>query len=128
MTFQCRQPTVPLRILLVEDSETVRVLTAEYLRSRGFDVVDVESAEEAIAALDVHRFDVLFTDVSLPGMSGADLVKSSRLAHPGLGFVISSGFDHHPAIDGAPPVEFLAKPYDFGALDRAIERAATEPS
>lgn len=111
----------PKRILLVEDSDTVRVLTAEYLRSCGHDVIDVESAEQALGIIEQTAFDILFTDLSLPGMSGIDLAREVCERYAGISLILSSGFDDEPDTHGLKTgVQFLAKPYDLVALDRAL--------
>ena len=111
-----------IRVLLVEDSETVRMLTAEYLRGLGCNVVDVDAAEVALDRLLAgESFDVLFTDQSLPGMSGMDLARKVRHAYPRMHLIISSGFDQVPdLVDLLPRVRFLPKPYDLTALDQAL--------
>jgi CheY-like chemotaxis protein len=111
-----------IRVLLVEDSETVRMLTAEYLRGLGCNVVDVDAAEVALDRLLAgESFDVLFTDQSLPGMSGMDLARKVRRAYPRMHLIISSGFDQVPdLVDLLPRVLFLPKPYDLAALDQAL--------
>ena len=110
-----------LRILLVEDSDTVRVLTAEYLRSRGHTVVDVDCGEDAIEVLDRSPIDVLFTDMKLPGMSGLDLARHVADHHPEILLVMSSGFDRMPDFDAMRlDCRFLSKPYDLTALERAL--------
>ena len=78
-------------MLLVEDSEDVRETTVEFINEVGFDVVAVETAEAALEALAAARYDIVFTDISLPGMSGIDLLK--RRARPiRTAVVIASGY------------------------------------
>ena len=111
----------PKRILLVEDSDIVRLLTAEYLRSCGHDVIDVDSAEQALGLIEQTHFDVLFTDLSLPGMSGLDLAREVAERHASTSLILSSGFDNEAAAHGLNGrVQFLAKPYDLNALDQAL--------
>lgn len=110
-----------LRILLVEDSDTVRLLTAEYLRSRGHTVIDVDCGEAALGVLDEGPVDVLFTDMKLPGMSGLDLARHVADRHPDVLLVMSSGFDRMPDFDAMQlDCRFLSKPYDLTALERAL--------
>ena len=119
-------PTPPLprrRILLVEDSEEVRETTIEFMSELDYDVIAVPSAEAALAALDAERFDIVFTDVSLPGMSGLALLKRVRETLPQQRFVIASGygsdFGKHEFGDD---VGLLAKPYDLTMMERVLER------
>ena len=117
------QPSPMRRVLLVEDSEEVRETTVEFITEVGFEVVAVESAEDALEALAVSDYDIVFTDVSLPGMSGIDLLKRMRETNPRQRVVIASGygsdFDRHGFGSG---VAVLSKPYDLGTLERTLEK------
>ncbi len=111
------------RVLLVEDSQEVRETTVEFIAELGYDVIAVASAEAALAALDADRFDVVFTDISLPGMSGVALLKRVRETRPQQRFVIASGygsdFGKHNFGDD---VGLLGKPYDLSTLERVLDR------
>jgi len=109
------------RVLLVEDSEEVRETTVEFIEEVGFAVVAVETAEAALEALAVGHYDIVFTDVSLPGMSGIDLVKRVRASDPLQPFVIASGYgaDLGRHAFGAG-VTILPKPYDLSSLERTL--------
>jgi CheY-like chemotaxis protein len=112
------------RVLLVEDSEEVRETTIEFINEVGFDVDAVDSAEAALVALDGGgRYDIVFTDVSLPGMNGIDLVKRMREQNRPQRVVIASGYgadlNRHGLGDG---VEVLAKPYDLTTLERTLNK------
>jgi CheY-like chemotaxis protein len=111
------------RVLLVEDSEEVRETTVEFIQEVGFAVVAVETAEAALDALAVGRYDIVFTDVSLPGISGIELVKRVREADPLQAFVIASGygadFGRH---DFGAGVAILPKPYDLSSLESTLHK------
>lgn len=114
---------VRARILLVEDSDLVRETTIEFLQELGFAVIAVDSAEAAVTVLDADRFDILFTDISLPGMSGVTLVKQARERLPDQRCVISSGYGSSDLgnHDFGRGVVVLAKPYDLAALERTLD-------
>ncbi len=119
------------RVLLVEDSEEVRETTIEFINEVGFDVVAVETAEAALEQLAAQRFDIIFTDISLPGMNGIELLKRARLADPAQRVVVASGYgaDLGRQNFGAG-VAVLAKPYDLSTLERtlnAVLAAVVEP-
>jgi len=109
------------RVLLVEDSEEVRETTVEFINEVDFDVVAVETAEAALEALDGDRFDVIFTDISLPGMNGIELLKRVRATDPFQAVVVASGYgaDLNRQSFGAG-VTVLAKPYDLATLERTL--------
>ena len=119
-------PTTPrLRVLLVEDSEEVRETTIEFIQEVGYDVVAVESAEEALEALATERFDIVFTDISLPGMSGIDLMKRVRLADPAQPVILASGYGADLGRQNfGTGVAVLGKPYDLATLERTLEQVS----
>ena len=109
------------RVLLVEDHPEVRETTIEFIDELGYNVIAVESAEAALAVLEADRFDVVFTDISLPGMSGLELLKRVRETRPQQRFVIASGYGSDFRKHGfGDNVGALAKPYDLTTLERVL--------
>ncbi len=108
-----------LRILVVEDNEDSRILVCELLDTLGHTVTGVGSAEEALEALKKDSFDTLFTDVSLPGMSGVDLARKAAVMLPGLSIVFASGYGASISAHLDIPSRSLPKPYDVNQL-RAV--------
>jgi signal transduction histidine kinase/DNA-binding response OmpR family regulator len=107
------------RVLVVEDDLDLLDMTCDLLRALGQDVKGVASGEEALGVLAQASFEVLLTDLKLPGCSGAELATRAKVRQPGLDVIIASGF-------GAPkqgrldfPYTALPKPYSFDQL-RAI--------
>jgi PAS domain S-box-containing protein len=120
-------PTKPgrLRILLVDDDESLRLSVTDLLEELGHGVLAVPSAEAARTALDAHGFDVLFTDVSLPGMSGVELARQTVLANPELRVIISSGYGNTvPGGEAPEGAVLLPKPYELSQLQQVLEQFA----
>ena len=120
--------TGSLRILLVEDDEDIRDSACELLEVLGHRVLAVASAEAAHAALGADGFDVLFTDVSLPGKSGMELAREAVRQHSGLRVIIASG--HGTSVvtagGGVEGAVLLPKPYALPDLKSALERVGSE--
>ncbi|MGF1626659.1 MAG: ATP-binding protein [Alphaproteobacteria bacterium] len=116
------------RILLVEDDELVREYVAGQLDGLGYVVVPVGTGPEAIEALrKADDFDLLFTDVVMPGgMSGRQLADLARELRPALPVLFTSGYTetaivHHGRLD--PGIQLLQKPYrrqDLAAKVRSV--------
>ena len=113
-----------LRLLVVEDNPDARYLVCETLRALGHDVEAAASGEEALPLLASQSFDVLFTDVSLPGMSGVELARQSRQSRPDLELLFASGYGDELTRHLEFPARSLQKPYDLDLLQDALTQIA----
>jgi DNA-binding NtrC family response regulator len=112
-------------VLAVEDDEAVRGLIALALERMGHMVI---TAADASAALDLARtkpFDLLITDIGLPGGSGLALVAQIRTLHPDVAVVVVSGSPPREPIAriAGRDVEILEKPFGLERLRAAVEEA-----
>lgn len=105
-------------VLLVEDNETVGSFAHDLLRELGQDVTWVIGARDALHILEERRaaFDLVFTDVVMPGMNGIDLAQEIRTRWPDLPVVLTSGYSHVLAEEGSHGFDLLQKPYTIEAL------------
>ncbi len=104
------------RILIVEDDENVREIPVSILRDQGYDVVEAKDGKEAIKHLkDARPFDLLFTDVVLPGgMSGLDIAQEAKRLQPGIGVLYATGYTKNAVVHNGeldPNVTLVNKPY-----------------
>lgn len=108
-------------ILLVEDDELVRHSTVAMIEALGHVVVAAGDAEAALVLLQMRRFDILMTDINLPGMSGEVLAAEARAIDPELRlvFVTGRGDIRDPNARALDPW-VLRKPYDLAALERVL--------
>jgi two-component system cell cycle sensor histidine kinase/response regulator CckA len=102
------------RLLLVDDDAAVRGVVGTILLQAGHRVTVVQSAKEALlaASTSAEAFELLVTDVVMPGMSGVELSRELRRRAPGLKVLLFSGYPGRDAdaLSGEPGVEYLAKP------------------
>lgn len=122
------------RILVVEDNEEVRRAVADMLEGWGYRVVAAENPDAAAALLDKDQaFDLLFTDVVMPGaISAVELAKIAQERRPGIGVLLTSGYarDLIPRHDG-PEFPMITKPYrsdELAARVRAVLAAQRRPA
>ena len=112
-------------VLVVEDESEVRNIAAAFLRSLGYHVIAVGSANDALAQLATHDdIELLFSDVMLGGgMNGIELAQAARSLRPDLGVLLTSGYDEPAAATAPQPMfELLRKPYRREQLAIAVRR------
>jgi DNA-binding NtrC family response regulator len=113
-------------LLLVEDEAPLREALAEQLTDRGFEVVQAASAENAIERLADFAFDVVITDLRLPGQDGTRVIEAALKLYPDILGVVMTGFG---TVKDAVEVikrgaaDFVTKPFQFDELWHALQGA-----
>ncbi len=120
------RPTIPVAlqkasILLVEDEDAVRAFSARVLKNKGFNVVEACNAQEALTHLDNKgdSFDLLLTDMMMPGMDGETLCNLAKERYPSLRVILMSGYSEDFARHGKDEdknFSFLPKPFSLNQL------------
>lgn len=112
------------RVLVVEDNIEVGRFAAQMLEDLGYSPVWAVNAEEALSILghDGAGFDVVFSDVVMPGMGGLELARILKARLPRLPVVLATGYSHELAQDGAQGYELLNKPYSTEELGQILRR------
>jgi two-component system cell cycle sensor histidine kinase/response regulator CckA len=112
-------------VLLVEDEDRLRKFARYTLESQGYVVTEAGEGRAALAALAPDRpFDLLVTDVMMPGIDGRELATRVRAARPDIAVVFVSGYVPDPRrVEGLAGAVFLPKPFAPVELVRAIDRA-----
>jgi PAS domain S-box-containing protein len=112
-------------VLVVEDNAHVGAFATAALAELGYHSVLAVDGQGALAELadNATRFDVVFSDVVMPGMSGLELGAQIRARYPDLPIVLTSGYSHVLAQDGQHGFELLHKPYSVEQLSRVLRQA-----
>jgi CheY-like chemotaxis protein len=112
-----------VKILLVDDNAVVRDMLVDLVASLGYTADAAGGGVEALAMLDRGRYDIVFTDLLMPGMSGWDVLAAVRRREPQMPIIIITGTpvigDPRAALPG---VAVLKKPVDVKALDTMIKQ------
>lgn len=111
-----------MKVLVADDDETLRAELADLLRSGGHEVTLAADGQEALDRAPGH--DVVLLDWTMPGPTGADLVHRLRATAPRASVVVMTGYGSVATAVGAlqaGATEFLEKPFEIDALDRALE-------
>ncbi|QDZ06828.1 PAS domain S-box protein [Sphingomonas panacisoli] len=124
-TREVRGDGMGVCVLVVEDNASVGDFALAALQDLGFDSVLARDGEQALAELekDCARFHILFTDVVMPGIGGIELAQRVRADYPHLPVILTSGYSHVLAENGAHGFELLHKPYSVDQLSRVLHKA-----
>ena len=112
-------------ILVVDDDETIRD-TLYDLFSEEHDCQTAETAEQALARLEVDSYDLVLTDISMPGLSGLELLGHVRQKYPDTPVIIISGIsdqDHAQGLIRLGAFEYLLKPFRLEVVEKSVKRA-----
>jgi CheY-like chemotaxis protein len=113
--------TTPLRILYVEDNQLVREVTSELLTQERRHIVALANAEDALREFKRQSFDLVITDVSLPAMSGLDLVRHILELNPAAPIIIASGYFLDLTLQPwGSNVRAIIKPFEGADIDALI--------
>ncbi len=118
------------RILVVDDEPLVLRVVVTVLQKAGYDAVAVEGAEQALEAVDQRgKFDLVVSDVIMPGMCGTELASQIRNRHPSCAIMLMSGCVSGERLPSGLP--FIGKPFTapdlLAAVSRALRPAAASP-
>jgi two-component system cell cycle sensor histidine kinase/response regulator CckA len=116
------------RILFVEDEALVRGIAARLLRARGYEVIEAEDGEEALALAENYAggIDLMISDVIMPGMDGPSLLRAARPYLGAAPVMFISGYaeaEFSDLLEGEMGVSFLAKPLDIMTLAERVKQA-----
>ena len=113
-------------ILLVEDEDAVRTFAARALATRGYEVLQAESGEAALAVVDAHegRIDLVVSDVVMPNMDGPTMAKELKHKLPDTPIIFVSGYAEDAfakSLDPEQEFHFLPKPFSLKQLAAAVK-------
>lgn len=117
--------TIMPDILVVDDDDVIRETLFELLSSN-YSCQTADTAEEALARLQTQRFDVVLTDISMPGLSGMELLTKVVELYPGTHVIIISGLsdqDQAESLIGRGAFDYLLKPFRLEVVEASVKRA-----
>jgi len=115
-----------MTILLVEDKDGMRDMLTRVLQREGYDVVPHDNGSDAVAALSDTRFELVLTDLKLPGADGFQVLKAAKAQSPDVPVIMMTGYG---SIEGAVQAmrdgafDFITKPFDPDHLVLLLKKA-----
>jgi DNA-binding NtrC family response regulator len=117
------------RVLVVDDEPMIVSLLSTILRERGWDVTEARSGTDGIDQLDRARFDVILTDLVMPGDSGIDLLRSAKEIHPDVEVILMTGYaTADTAIEAMRngAFHYIMKPLKIEEVVNLVEKAYSQ--
>ncbi|MHB8880723.1 MAG: sigma-54-dependent transcriptional regulator [Thermodesulfovibrionales bacterium] len=121
---------MPQKLLIVEDEETLRESLERVFIRDGYEVDGVDSSEAALETIRDSSYDLVITDIVLPGINGIALLKRCRENNPDLKVIIMTAFASiETAVEAirAGAYDYLVKPVRHDQIKDAVRKALTEP-
>jgi PAS domain S-box-containing protein len=122
-------PTGSETVLIVEDQEALRALTAHILKSSGYHVLQAAEGQSAIALNREYasKIDLVLCDVVMPGMSGPEVVVQLKRDRPGVKVIYTTGYaDRAAFVPDEPGTHVLSKPFSPESLFRLVRQVLDE--
>jgi DNA-binding NtrC family response regulator len=119
------------RLLIVEDEDTLCESLQRVFRNAGYEVDRAESAESAFKLLDRLTYDLIITDIILPGISGLELITKYRKTNPTQKIMVMTAYASlSTAVEAIKTgaCDFIIKPLMHDEMKRAVRRALDKPS
>jgi CheY-like chemotaxis protein len=114
-------PIAGRTVLVIDDEDLVRDVVARMIDDLGYTAVTARSGADGLALIDRQPVDAVLVDMSMPHMSGADVIAALRTKKPGLPVVLCSGYDR--ASKGPVAADaYLPKPFRIEALERTLAK------
>jgi len=113
------------RILVVDDEDQVVAIFRDLLTQQGYDVVSSDNGDDAIAKVTSEKFDLVLTDINLPGVDGLEVVRAAKAADKDTVVILITGYaSTTTAIDALRQgaYDYITKPFDLWETNKAIER------
>ena len=115
-----------IHLLIVDDEDALRTVMAERLTDAGFQVTEAASGEQALEKLERFAFDVLVSDLRLPGIDGREVLAAAIQRYPGIIGIVVTGYGTvKDAVDAIKrgASDFISKPFQFEELLHVLESA-----
>ncbi len=113
----------PGKILVVDDDPEVRMVTRDFLLSKGYEVAVAEGGREALRMLDASPPDVVLLDVAMPDMDGMETLKRIVATHPAMPVIMvtaNADIEITSKVLQLGAADYVPKPFDLDYLDQAI--------
>ncbi len=112
-------------VLIVDDDDDLREIVKETLDSGEYEVYDADSGDKALKMMEENRYDLIISDLMMPGIKGLDLLKKVKAQHPETGVLLMSAYGTiETAVDAMKEgaFDFITKPFSISHIESRVQR------
>ncbi len=123
--------TAPCRVLVVDDESSLALTITANLELEGFEVVECRDGRQALDVIRARPFDLVLSDIRMPGMNGVELFREIRRLHPAMPVILMTAFALEGLVDQAlreGAFAVLSKPFSIEHLIAVLSAAARRPA
>ncbi|MGB5746915.1 MAG: response regulator [Desulfobacterales bacterium] len=113
------------RILVIDDTDEIRYMVSKMLSLMRYEVLSANSGEKGLNLLMKNRFDLVITDLDMPGMDGYSLASHIKENFPNTSVILMTGNENNEPIDKfnlSPVNQVLLKPFGYREFEEAIKK------
>ena len=115
-----------VKIIVVDDEDIVLSLICDTLEEEGYAIQTASNGEDALKLIEKEEFDLLITDIRMPGMDGIELVRRVRDIHPDIGVIFMTGYANLNSAKNAikqGAFDYIMKPFEISEIRKAVKDA-----
>ena len=112
------------KILVVDDNENIRVILKQMLEDGGYAVRTANGGEEALEILKTGHFDMVITDINMPGMTGFELLEKTKKAYPQVPVIFITAYRKDKTLVGSVNIglsDYIEKPFKMDEVLRTVK-------
>ncbi len=113
------------KILVVDDDQHLRLVLSETLTSCGYEVETADSGNRALSILEKEPFDLMITDLMMPGIKGIELIKKAKVLYPSMGAIVITAYGTiERAVEAMQnrAYDFITKPFSISQIESRVKR------
>ncbi|MCI0471055.1 MAG: sigma-54 dependent transcriptional regulator [Candidatus Aminicenantes bacterium] len=116
----------PIKILVIDDDVSIRNMLSIVLKKSGYEVTAADSSESALKRLKTESFDLIISDIKMPGISGIELLKKTKTLHPEVPVIMITAFaSANDAVEAMKlgAEDYITKPFNLDELKLIIDKS-----
>jgi DNA-binding NtrC family response regulator len=120
-----------IRIIVVDDDDIFLSLVQDTLEDSGYEIVLSGNCDQALKSIEEKPFDLMITDIRMPGLDGVELAQRARISNPAISVIFMTGYTNLSTAQDAVKegaCDYIMKPFELSEFRQAIIKAISKKS